>query len=125
MAYDAPTITNHEAFGKKVKAWAKGEDQIPETVEELKAQLDAAGVGVSIPDWVKRVKILVPDDETVVVRLIPKRLLEQSEREIVDGDGEYPLPGFYERVFGTKPTIHDKKALQSARIADYTISMCA
>ena len=45
MMFQQVKLTNYTAFGEKVKAWAKGTDQIPNDLDELKEQLAAAQVG--------------------------------------------------------------------------------
>ena len=118
-------VVNFKLFGDKVKAWVRGSDPLPATIEEFAAQLTAAGVGVKIPPNIKRVKFVQGDEETLVVKLPCKSLMEAGEARFEQEGGSYPLPAFYEKVFAAKPKIADKTAFHSERIGDYAIAQCA
>jgi hypothetical protein len=117
-------IVNYEAFGEKVKAWAKGTAPIPATVEEFKNQLAEANVGAKIPQQLKNVKFVQGDEETLIVRLPAKQMVEDSEQKLSSPGASYPLPPLYEKVFAAKPKIDDLLAFHAARVADYTIAQC-
>jgi hypothetical protein len=117
-------ITNWEAYGNKVKAWAKGVAPFPATVGELAEQLAAANVGATIPEWFERLEFVQEDEHTLIVKLPPKSVLEAQEAAFRDHQGSYPLASYYARVFATQPKIDDKLAFQAERIGDYTISVC-
>ena len=118
-------ITNYQALGEKVKAWAKGQDALPSDMAELKEQLAAAQVGATIPERIKNVKFVRCEDDTLVIKLPPKSLIEDSESRFTQPGGDYPLPPVYEQVFQAKPAIKDKMAFHAERIGDYTIALCA
>jgi hypothetical protein len=118
-------IVNYEAFGEKVKAWAKGADPLPGTVAEFASQLAAANVGATIPQSLKRVQFVQGDEETLVVRLPARAMVEDSEQRLAAPGASYPLPPVYESVFGAKPRIDNMLSFHAARIADYTIAQCA
>ena len=124
MDVNLPKIANYQAFGEKVKAWAKGEAQLPASLEDFSTQLASANVGATIPGNYKHVKFVQDDEETLVVRLPCKSLLEAAEAKLSRSDAEYSLPAFYERTFGAQPTVGDKLALQAERIGDYSIASC-
>ena len=124
MRLERPRVVNYGAFGKKVKAWAKGIDPLPKNIEEFKAQLDDADVGCQMPASYKTVKFVQGDAETLVIRLPERALLEDSEAHLAEPGSDYPVPALYERVFQTKPKIDDKQAFHAERVGDYTISMC-
>jgi len=117
-------VVNFKAFGDKVKAWARGTDPLPQSIDEFAAQLAVADVGVKIPPSVKRVKFVQDDAETLVVKLPCKELLDQGEAAVTKPGGDYALPAFYERAFATKPQIKDKLAFHAERIGDYAIASC-
>jgi hypothetical protein len=125
MSVQRVEIVNYEAFGEKVKAWAKGADPLPSTVAEFAGQLAAANVGAKIPEQLKRVQFVQGDEETLIVRLPARTMVEDSERRLAAPGASYPLPPLYETVFGAKPQIDDVLAFHAARIADYTIAQCA
>ncbi len=125
MKVERVEIVNYRAFGDKVKAWAKGDDPLPKTMAEFAQQLADADVGAKIPARLKAVTFVQGDEETLVVRLPPKAMVEASEKRLAESSGSYPLPALYERVFRTKPSIEDMLAFHAERIGDYTIVNCA
>lgn len=122
MIFQQVKLANYGAFGEKVKAWAKGKDAVPQDLAALKEQLAAAQVGVTVPDYITKVKFVQADDDTWIIRLPGKNYLEAAEQRLQDVD--YTLPTFYERVFQAKPQVEDKMKFQAERIADYTINGC-
>jgi hypothetical protein len=105
-----------------VKAWARGTDQIPNDLDELKEQLAAAQVGATVPERITKIRFVQADDDTWIIRLPAKSYLEAAEERLKEVD--YTLPTFYERVFRSKPKVDDKMRFQAERIADYTINGC-
>jgi hypothetical protein len=68
------------------------------------------------------------DQETILVKLPPKVMIEDSESLLSQPGSTYPLPPFYKRLFnGLDPVIseEDKFRVHAERIGDYTISLCA
>ena len=124
MRLERPRIVNYEAFGEKIKCWAKGVEPLPKTMDEFKAQMAAANVGCQMPASYKKLKFVQGNAETLVIRLPERALLEDSEAHLAEPGSDYPMPPVYERVFQTKPKIDDKMAFHAARVGDYTISMC-
>jgi hypothetical protein len=118
-------VVNFRAFGDKVKAWARGADPLPQTIDEFASQLADADIGVKIPKGIKHVRFVQDDAETLVVKLPCRELLEQGEAAIAKAGGDYPLPSFYERAFAAKPQVKDKQAFHAERIGDYAIATCA
>ena len=121
---DKVEIANYQAFGEKVKSWAKGTDPLPKTMQEFADQLANADVGATIPERFSRIEFVQSDTETLVIRLPCKATLEAKEAELSSQKGSYPLPAFYERAFAGQPNIPDMVAFQAERIGDYTIQMC-
>lgn len=124
MRLDVMRVANYRALGEKIKAWSKGTERLPADLDEMKAQLAAAQVGASIPEQIKKGKFVACDGDTLVVRLLPKELLEKSKEALASGAEEYVLPPLYERAFRTKPSVSDKLAFQAERIGDYSIAYC-
>ena len=62
-------VVNFRAFGEKVKAWTRGTDALPQTIDEFATQLAAADIGVKIPQSIKQVRFVQDDVETLVVKL--------------------------------------------------------
>jgi hypothetical protein len=120
---DKVEVVNYRAFGEKVKAWTKGTDPLPTSLDEFASQLAAADVGVKIPERFKYVKFMQSNEDTLVVRLPCKATLAASEARLARG-GNYPLPSFYEQVFEAKPNISNMEDFHAERIGDYSIANC-
>jgi hypothetical protein len=144
-------ITNFEKWGNLVKTWATGVNKlgdgnpvsdypIPTDLLQFTAQCVKAGVGATIPPYVTHVKFVqagiqgqqvvdAPTIATLLFRLPPKELVEDSEAMLIGG-ASYTIPGFYNRIFGQPagPTIPTDVAgimkLHAERIGDYTMSVC-
>src|SRR5262245_6083591 len=117
-------VVNFRAFGEQVKAWARGTEPLPQTIDEFAAQLADADIGVKIPKGIKHVRFVQDDAETLVVKLPCKDLLDQGEAAVAKAGSDYPLPSFYERTFAAKPQVKDKQAFHAERIGDYAIASC-
>ena len=136
MRIERPQISNHERWGKLVKTWATGKNyleddneyQVPSTIDEFKEQLAKAQVFATIPDRFKHIQFVSSDQETILVRLPPKVMIEDSEAMLSQPGATYPIPPFYKRLFnGLDPVIpeDEKFKVHAERIGDYTISYCA
>lgn len=131
---------NYEQWGKLIKQWATGEDrlQIPsksfpvpkdDDLAELQRQLDDAQTNIKLPGRVKKLKVIVTDEETLVVLVPPAAFIKKSENDLAKPDGgtKYPLPAFYEQAFQATlnlPTPEMRLAFHSKRVGDYTIANC-
>jgi hypothetical protein len=136
MRIERPQISNHERWGKLVKTWATGKNYleddneypVPSTIDEFKEQLAKAQVFATIPDRFKHIQFVSSDQETMLVRLPPKIMIEDSEAMLSQPGATYPIPPFYKRLFnGLDPVIpeDEKFKVHAERIGDYTISYCA
>lgn len=136
MRIERLQITNHERWGNLVKTWATGKNYLdddntyplPTTVEEFKEQLAKAQVFATVPDRFKHIQFVSSDQETILVKLPPKVMIEDSESLLNQPGSSYPLPPFYKRLFnGIDPVIpeEEKFRVHAERIGDYTISLCA
>ncbi|WP_426956992.1 hypothetical protein [Muricoccus radiodurans] len=133
---DVMRVTNHDRLGLLVKTWSTGKNRlgdgkdypVPKDLEEFKAQLLAAGVGAELPARIKRLHIVQPDMETLVIRIPPKQLFEASEARFKEPGTSYRLPKFYGDVTaaGTGPEATEEQKLwfHASRIGDYTIANC-
>jgi len=136
MRIERLQITNHERWGKLVKTWSTGKNYldddneypVPETVEQFKEQLAKAQVFATVPERFKHIQFVTSDQETLLLKLPPKVMIEDSEAMLSEQGSTYPIPPFYKRLFnGLDPVIpeHEKFKVHAERIGDYTISNCA
>jgi hypothetical protein len=134
--YEKVQVTNHERWGNLVKTWSTGhnyledgnEYPIPASVDEFKEQLARAQVFATVPEHFKHIHFVSQETDTIVVRLPPKIVIEESEERLSQPGATYPIPPFYKRLFnGMDPVIpdNDKFRVHAERIGDYTISYCA
>ena len=129
-------IGNDVLWGKLVKSWATGRNYvypdaspipIPRTLDELLA--NAAGINLSItfPDGMVGLAVIQYSPQTVVIKLPPKAMVEETEAKLNEPKAIYPMPKFYEDFFGIPlpPLLHDQLfQLHAARIGDYSIRNC-
>jgi len=136
MRIERLQITNHERWGKLVKTWSTGKNYldddneypVPETVEQFKEQLAKAQVFATVPERFKHIQFVTSDQETLLLKLPPKVMIEDSEAMLGEQGSTYPIPPFYKRLFnGMDPVIpeDEKFRVHAERIGDYTISNCA
>jgi hypothetical protein len=136
MRIERLQITNHERWGKLVKTWSTGKNYldddneypVPTTMEEFKEQLAKAQVFATVPERFKHIQFVTSDQETLLLKLPPKVMIEDSEAMLNEPGSTYPIPPFYKRLFnGVDPVIPetDKFKVHAERIGDYTISLCA
>ncbi len=136
MRIERLQITNHERWGKLVKTWSTGKNYldddneypVPTTMEEFKEQLAKAQVFATVPERFKHIQFVTSDQETLLLKLPPKVMIEDSEAMLNEPGSTYPIPPFYKRLFnGVDPVIPetDKFKVHAERIGDYTISFCA
>ena len=63
------------------------------------------------------------------IRLPPATLIRESEAWLQKPGNRYPLPRYYEDIFGGLPNIADtpeaKIAFHNMRVGDYTVANCA
>src|SRR5258708_8283608 len=127
-------VTNHERWGLLVKTWATGQNYLdddnayplPSTMDEFKEQLAKAQVFATVPDRFKQIQFVSSDQETILVRLPPKVMIEDSESLLNQPGSTYPLPPFYKRLFKRiDPVIPetDKFRLHTNRIGPYTLTL--
>jgi hypothetical protein len=118
-----------DLWGELVKKWAKGEAPRPSTVDELVQQCTDAGVTIDIPRryFANPVQFAQADENTVLIRLPPDKLVRDSEERLMQADMTYALPPFYKRIFqNVNPVIpqNEKLKVHAERIGDYSMSAC-
>jgi hypothetical protein len=134
------TIIDTVEWGKLVKSWVMDRNcfnsaapppKRPETIDELKQQCADLGIRILIDPSVRNLRFMPFEADTLAVRLPPKELMERSEamlaRNVVDGDHEYPLAGFYADFFEMRhgPKLQkDVEDFHYARVGEYTIASC-
>jgi hypothetical protein len=132
---------NWAQWGKLVKTWATGTNYLddgnsyplPGSLKEFHAQLAQAKVAMTIPDWVATVQFVQGDDATLVVRLPPAQMIQDSEAELhalskSATNAQYPLPIFYDVAWHFQSRIFMADAMlmrfHCQRIGEYTINNC-
>jgi hypothetical protein len=135
MAIDRLRFANLERFGKLVKTWATGTNylgdgndyELPRDLEEFRRQNADAQTGAHIPDWAKKVRFVACEPDEIIVRIPPKRAIEEAEKRLSEPGGAYPLPEPYKEIFGgVDPVIAREKLIDfhAVRIGDYTSTFC-
>ncbi len=112
-------VHDHQAFGQLIADYATGARPWPETLDALKSALDGIA---TVPDNLRALQVIQPSEEVLLLRLPPRRMIEQSLEHFGSGDGAtgtYPLPGFY----AEGGTLSNADFLLN-RVADYTIAVC-
>src|SRR6185437_16195838 len=119
------SVTNFSAYGRLVQAWAKGEKQVPTSLEDLHEQCAGVHAGVSFASGIRHVKVVETDEDTVVIRLPRVSALQAFDRFLDSGaPAKYPLPDFYLDKFGRDPVIDDAAEFRDARIGEYSVTEC-
>ncbi len=127
-------VSDYRKWGYLVKAWATGKPipgtggaapSKPTTLTELEAQCNAIGLSLTIPGYLKNIRVLDGAMDTLTIRLPAKELVEAAEAHLMTQG--YRLPLFYDDIFGHPPlpmTSQRKLDLQAERIGDYAVGMC-
>lgn len=113
MAMSQLIINNWLNWGSLAKTWATRRSYfddgriypIPLHLQALKEQLRDAGAG-SVPDWVTDLRIIARDERALVVSLPSNSAIIAAETYLRSGRS-YPLPPFYNQVFGDSRTFRD------------------
>jgi hypothetical protein len=127
------TINDFEKWGELVKEWAKDPSNRPNTLQQLKDQVEGSANIAQVPSNITSLLFMPqPDDETVLVIWLPtKKAIEDVDRRIAahefDATG-YPLPPFYREIFGddaVRRLTPDKfETFNAERVGEYTIQEC-
>jgi hypothetical protein len=122
MAIARVNVLDFLAFGKVVVQWSLDPSTRPRTLRKLKEELRDI---LEIPDRITRIKYVDVDQETLVIRVPNKEMVEESiERFSGRGQRAYPAPAFY-RDLMPGPNRKRNIDILHCRIADYTIAQCA
>ncbi len=115
-------VADYIELGRLVAQWATDPATRPNSVAELRLQLDGIAV---IPDRIKKIEFSQSSLDTLVLALPPSAIVEESLERVTDpmGDGTYPLPQFYADHYrpGYGPVMTPLDTML-ARVADYTIA---
>jgi hypothetical protein len=145
-------ISNLEIWGNLVKSWATGVNKVekknspgykidkytkPRNKKEFEDQCALAGVGVVIPSYVEEVDVVQATMKTLLIRIPPKELVEDSEQTLSAPGATYAIPDFYNELYPKLPgeTVPPKPTnlpqdedgklrLHALRIGDYTMANC-
>lgn len=126
-------------WGLLVKSWATGKNYVepglapiplPHTWDEFKALCnEQLQLGLEFPAWMNAIVFVQPSRSALTIRLPPKEIVEENEREFRTEGIRYEIPAFYTEFFGTPLNVPDdidsKLRFHALRIGDYSISMCA
>ena len=128
-------ISDDILWGKLVKSWATGTNYImsgrpapaiPRTLAELLTQAADIGLRISFPDGMVGLEIVQYSEQTAVIKLPPKSMVEDTEAELAAPNALYPMPRFYEEFFHKPLQIEpgDLLDLHAARIGDNSVRNC-
>jgi hypothetical protein len=115
-------VLNYRALGQKMIKWATDRESRPETLPEFVREVDGI-IELPLPAWIKGLQFVQSNNETLLIRLPPKEVVEDSLERIAAGTGRYPFPNFYEQ-FILEEGEHDQQAIFEFRVGDYTIAHC-
>jgi len=131
-------IGNDVLWGKLVKSWATGNNYvdpspgappipIPRTLDELLATAYRIGLTITFPDGMVGLAVIQYSPQTVVIKLPPKAMVEETEAKLREPNAKYPMPQFYADFWRVPfpPLLPDQLLnLHAARIGDYSIRNC-
>jgi hypothetical protein len=130
-------VDNDVLWGKLVRSWATGVNHLvpgqpapqpPQTLDDLKEQCQKAGIGIKIPSFITGLQLVRMPKDKLMLRLPAKELVEEVERGLKGPGAKYPIPQYYDDAYGSAlsvPSADERVKLQTCRIGDYSISMCA
>jgi len=93
----------------------------------LKDTARSIDLAITFPDGMVGLAIIQYSPETAVLKLPPKKMVEDTEAKLKQRDAVYPMPKFYEEFFRTRlPSLAEGELLNlhAARIGDYSIRNC-
>lgn len=124
---DRPTVANYVLWGNLIKHWSKNEQDRPADgdLESFKKKCFDAQVGLKMPTYITKFRVVAEGMDTFVLRLPSAQLIKESE-EFLGTGGVYPIPDFYNLRYHSTLTIPEGKMMDfhAERIGDYTISLC-
>jgi len=126
MAMDPrPEVADYIAWGNLIKRWAKGEQAVPQNLNDLLDQCTAANVGMMMPAFVTDLHVVQQPKNVFVLRLPPADLVTQSEQALEAG-AAYAIPPFYNERYHTELNVPQDQKLNfhAQRTGDYVIRLC-
>lgn len=119
MTISRVTITDYVGFGKLIADWATGDKPQPKDIDDMRKQCKDVA---HIPDRLKNLELVQSTLDTLVIKIPPKEMVEESKR-IIPSLASYPTPAYYYQKFINGSSMSNEEFLY-ARIADYTIGQC-
>ncbi len=120
MTISRVTITDYVGFGKLIADWATDAKPPPKDIDDMRTQCKDVA---HIPDRIKKLHLVKSTLETLVIKLPPKKMVEESTSVLFPGLASYPTPAYYYQKFINGSSMSNEEFLYS-RIADYTIGQC-
>ena len=138
MRFEMFGVTDYQAWGILVKQWVRNEKPRPNTIKEFIDQVNAAGVGATIPVHYKDVEIIPTSssDPILRIRIPPLDVLKNAEDALKD---PYDLPLFYKDLM-YNPNLKDdtpppvppaepppeggRMIFHNHRVGEYTVKFC-
>jgi hypothetical protein len=121
-------------WGKLVNLWIERSIPRPETVGELRQQLITHEVDATVQGKDERSVVIddyvAEEDDPLVIMLPNRQMRDKRMTEDVQPNvpGPYPLPLFYDIVYGGAPRValssQEKIDFALRRIGEYTINEC-
>lgn len=116
-------VVDYIKWGNLIKSWSRKPKTAPKNLQDFKDQCQKAGVGLSMPDSVTAIQVIVQKDNEFILRIPPAKAIKETEDALKAG-GLYPIPNFYNQRFGSILQIKGKKEnldFHAQRIGDYII----
>jgi len=122
LNYEGIEVLQPFELGVKFIEWSLDpSSRPPDDMDKFKEQMDGI-IQFPLPRYITKVKIIQADLDTLVIRLPPKELVEDTTTNLPPA-GDYPLPDFYaERLIDHQHL--DNREFFRFRIGDYTIANC-
>jgi hypothetical protein len=124
-------VHDHCEAGKYIIDWTLGHREQPKSLDEFKQQLEGI---VTVPDRYKDLQFVQSSDDTLVIRLPERSLLQESVTRAQELDRRnagsealssvYGIPSFYADLYGGTGRAATLTELLRCRIGDYTIASC-
>ena len=134
--YEGLKISDDILWGKLVAAWATGDGSflgagatappLPRDMAEFNAQCAAIGLEVKFPGATKGISFVTHTPDTVVIKLPPKKMVEEETIRLSQPGAKYPVPQFYDDFYAKLLVVpaNKMKDFQVARYGDYAIHYC-
>src|SRR5579862_3504629 len=84
---DAPRmeVVDYIGWGNLIKGWSRKPATAPKDLQDLIDQCEKAGVGLSMPNYITKLQVVVQADDTFVLRLPPATKIAETETALQQG----------------------------------------